>query len=118
MPDFRKWIREGRHPTVAFFNTAKTNATLTGTTTLPTTTTPATVCPDTRKAENAWLSWQRCRRVVDNYPVLSNDREYSDWITKVEQQFEEDQCARMINQNFAETDAKWGPDDKLLYKAQ
>ena len=24
----------------------------------------------------------------------------------------------MIDQNFAETDAKWGPDDKLLYKAQ
>ena len=24
----------------------------------------------------------------------------------------------MIDQNFAETDAKWGPDDKLFYKAQ
>ena len=73
MPDFRKWIDEGRHPTVASFNTAKASSTVTGATTLSTTTTPATVCPDTRGAENAWLSWQQSRRVVDNYPVLSND---------------------------------------------
>ena len=84
MADFRKWIDEGRHPTVASFKAAKTNATLGVTTTLPTTTTTATVCPETRKAENAWLSWQRSRRDVDKYPKISNDREYSDWITKTE----------------------------------
>ena len=107
MADFRKWIDEGRHPTVASFNAAKANATLpAATTTPPTTTTSATVCPDTRNVENAWLSWQCSRRDVDEYAKISNDREYSDWMTKMERQFEEDQCSRMIDDNFAATHAK------------
>ena len=89
MSDFNKWICEGRHPTVASFNASKANPTVT-TSTTTTTTTPVTVCPDTKKAENAWLSWQRCRRDADKYPVLTKDRDYNDWITKMERQFEED----------------------------
>ena len=37
MPDFRKWIREGRHPTAAFFNASKANPTVTTATTTTTT---------------------------------------------------------------------------------
>ena len=36
----------------------------------------------------------------------------------MEQQFEEDRCSRMIDDNFADTDVKWGSDDVLLYKVQ
>ena len=36
----------------------------------------------------------------------------------MERQFEEYRCLRMIDDNFAEADAKWGADDKLLYRAQ
>ena len=36
----------------------------------------------------------------------------------MERQFEEDRCSRMIDDNFADIDVKWGPDDVLLYKAQ
>ena len=116
MSEYRKWIDEGRHPTVASFNASKANATVTPSSTPPTTTT--TVCPDTKKAENAWMGWQRCARKADRYPILEKDRDYNDWFIKVERQFEEDRCARMLDQNFSENDAKWGPDDKLLYKAQ
>ena len=91
MADFRKWILDGRHPNVASATAASNNATLPGATIAPNTTAPpVTVCPDTKKAENAWLSWQRSRRDVDKYPLISNDREYSDWNIKMQRQFEED----------------------------
>ena len=87
------------------------------TTTVNTTALPGTVFPDTKKVEDAWLSWQHCRRDVDKYPVLPNDREHSDWVNFMERQFEEDRCSRMIDDNFVDTDVKWGPDDVLLYTA-
>ena len=74
MSDFEKWIQEGRHPTVASFQASKANAKITAPSTI---TTPATVCPDTKKAENAWLSWQRCTRKVDRYSILTKDRDYN-----------------------------------------
>ena len=91
--DFDDWVDDRRHPTLASAKAAKANPTLTGTTTTPNTTvSPATVCSHTKKVENAWLSWQRSRRDIDKYPKISNDREYSDWIIKMERQFEEDRC--------------------------
>ena len=114
--DFESLKDDGRHPTFASANAAATNAaTLTVPTTVPTT---GTVCPDTKKAEKAWLSWQRSRRDVDKYPILTNDREYSDWKVSMTRQFEEDRCSRMIDDNFVPTMVKYGPDDVLLYKAQ
>ena len=105
--DFKLWRNNGRHPTVASANAASTNAALPGVNTTPNTTAPpATVCPDTKKAENAWLSWQRSRRDVDKYPILPNDREYSDWAVFMAQQFEEDRCSRLIDDNFLDTDVK------------
>ena len=78
--DYDSWIDDGRHPTLASAKAAAANPVLPGTTTAPNTTAPtATICLDTKKAENAWLSWQRSRRDVDKYPILPNDREYSDW---------------------------------------
>ena len=74
--DFRLWKAHGRHPTTASATAAAANATSTS---APTTTPTTTVCADTKKAENAWLSWQRTKRDVEKYPILSNDREYSDW---------------------------------------
>ena len=76
MTDFKKWIRDGCHPNDASAAAASANATLPGATTAPNTTAPtATVCPDTRKAENAWLSWKRSRRDVNKYPIISIDRQ-------------------------------------------
>ena len=117
--DFKLWKHHGRHPTVASATAASANAASPNvTTTANTTAPPATVCPDTKKAENAWLSWQRSRRDVDKYPILPNDREYSDWAVFMKRQFEEDQCSRLIDDNFLDTCVKWGPDDVLLYNAQ
>ena len=36
----------------------------------------------------------------------------------MERQFEEDRCSRLIDNNFADTDVIYGPNDVLLYKAQ
>ena len=77
--DIKKWILDGHHPNVASANAASANATFLGATTTPNTTAPpAIVCPHTKKAENAWLSWKRCKRDVDKSPLISKDREYSD----------------------------------------
>ena len=88
------------------------------TTTTNATATPATICPDTKKAENTWVSWERSRRDHDKYPVLSNDRDYTDWFINIKRQFEGDRCSRVIDDSFKDTDSKWGPDDTLLYKTQ
>ena len=113
--DFKLWKAHGRHPSVASATAAAANTTSTS---VPTTTPTTTVCPDTKNAENAWLSWQRSRRDSDKYPVLNADRNYNDWKISMTRQFEEDRCARMIDDSFLPTCVKWGPDDILLYKAQ
>ena len=64
------------------------------------------------------MSWKRSRRDHDKYPVLSNDCIYTDWFVNIERQFEEDRCSRVVDNSFKDTNAKWGPDDTLLYKAQ
>ena len=113
--DFKLWRDNGRHPNIASANAASVNAALPGvTTTAP----PATVCPNTKKAGNTLLSWQRSRSNVDKFPILPNNREYSDWADSMARQFEADRCSRLIDDSFLDTDVKWGPDDVLLYKAQ
>ena len=117
--DFDDWIDNRCHPTVASAKAASANVALSGTTTTANATaTPATVCSDTKKAENAWMSWQRSKRDQDKYPVLSSDREYTDWFVHIERQFEEDRCSKVIGKSFKKTDVKWGPDDTLLYNTQ
>ena len=64
------------------------------------------------------MSWQRSRRDPEKYPILPNDREYTDWIVLIKHQFEEDRYTRVIGNNFKDTDVKWGADNKLLYKSQ
>ena len=77
--NFDDWIDDGRDLTVASAKIASINAISSGTTTTPTTTAiPAAVCPDTKKAKNAWISWQCSRRDYDKYHILSSDREYTD----------------------------------------
>ena len=85
-------VDDERHPTLVSAKAASANAaSAVITPTAPNTTAPpATVFPDTKKAENAWLSWQRSRRDVDKYPILTNDREYSNWDVFMARQFEED----------------------------
>ena len=91
------------------------NAASSGTTTANATATPAAVCPETKKVENARMSWQRSRRDHEKYSVLPNNREYTDWCVFIKRQFKEDRCSRVIDDSFKDTDAKWGPDDTLLY---
>ena len=117
--DFDDWIDNGHHSIVAFAKAASTNAASSGnTTTTNATATSATVCPDTKKTENVWMSWQRSRRDCDKYPVLSSNREYTDWFINIERQFEEDRYSRVIDNSFTDAMVKWGPDDTLLYKAK
>ena len=110
--DFELWIDQGCHSTTASADPAL--SVTTANTTIP----PAKVCPDTKKAENAWMSWQRSRRDHEKYPVLPNNREYTDWYVLIKRQFEEDRCTRVIDDSFKDTMIKWGPDDTLLYNAQ
>ena len=49
--DYKLWKNQGCHPT-----TASANAVSSGTS-ANATASPAAVCPDTKKAENAWMSW-------------------------------------------------------------
>ena len=103
--DFRLWKRNGHHPSVTSATAAATNAASSNANTTTNTNAPTvTVCADTKKAENAWLSWQRTKRDVEKYPILSNDREYSDWSIFMSRQFEADRCSRMIDDNFVDTD--------------
>ena len=99
--DFKLWIDNKCHPTVA-----SANATLSGTATTNTTATLAVVCPDTKKAENAWMSWQRSRRDHEKYAVLPNKGEYTDWIVLINRQFEEDRCTRVIDDSFKDSMVK------------
>ena len=89
--DFKLWIDHGSHPTVASAKAASANAASPGiTTTANATATPTTVCPDTKKAENVQMSWQRSRRDIDKYYVLSNDCEYTNQYVNIKRQFEGD----------------------------
>ena len=104
--DFELWIDNGCHHTTASIKAVSANAASSGTTTANATVTPAAVCPETKKVEDAWMSWQRSRKDHENYPLLPNDCEYTDWYILIKRQFEENRCSRVINDSFKDTDAK------------
>ena len=91
-------------------NNANTNTTLQATNaTGPTS--------QTKLEEDAWLSWRRSKQDETSYPVLENDREYSDWIIKTKRWFTSEECFRMIDPNFYQNQVNAGS-DTLLFKAQ
>ena len=111
--DFKTWRDQGRHPNIASFNTLSSSNT-TNTTAPPAT----TVAPEIKTLEDAWMSWQRSRRDPEKYPILPNNRKYTDWIILIKRQFEADRCTRVIDDSFKDIDVKCGAVDIALYKAQ
>ena len=111
--DFKTWRDQGRHPNIASFNTLSSSNT-TNTTAPPAT----TVAPEIKTLEDAWMSWQRSRRDPEKYPILPNNRKYTDWIILIKRQFEADRCTRVIDDSFKDIDVKWGANDTILYKSQ
>ena len=99
--DFKTWRDQGRHLNIASFN-----ALLSGNTTNTTPPPATTVASEIKKAEDVWMSWQRSRRDTEKYPILPNDRKYTDWITLIKHQFEADRCTRVIDDSFKDIDFK------------
>ena len=111
--DFKTWRDQGCHPNIASFN-----ALLSGITTNATAPPATTVAPGIKKAEDAWMSWQRSRRNPEKYPILPSNCEYTDWIILIKCQFKADRYTRMIDDSFKDIDVKWEASDTLLYKSQ
>ena len=70
---FKTWRRQGCHPSTASYTVS-----LAGSTMNTTASTGPVVIPDIKKAEGAWMSWQRSKRDPEKYPILQNDRDYTD----------------------------------------
>ena len=52
------------------------------------------------------------------YPILENNRDYTDWIIKITCQFKSKECERVIDVNCKEINVVGGDADITLYKAQ
>lgn len=100
--DFKKLRSRGRHHTAAFYAALLAGATNTTTSTATTT----VVAPKIKVAEDAWLSWQQSKRNADKYPILQNDREYTNCIVITKQQFEAERCTRVITDTFTKFNVK------------
>ena len=88
--DFKKWRSQERHPsTTAHISSHASNTT--------TTSTASVIISTTEKAEDAWLSWQPGMQDSTVYPILENDRNYTDWIINIKRQFKSKRCKRVIN---------------------
>ena len=101
---------QGRHSSTTVHTTAQA-----GNTTTPPT--AQVVFFATKKAEDAWLSWQCGKQDPTIYPILENDRGYADWIINTELRFKSERCERMIDGNFLDNMVV-GNADIALYKAQ
>ena len=64
------------------------------------------------------MSWQRSKQDTEKYPILQNDRDYTDQIINIKHQSEADRCTSVIGDTFKETMVKFEPTDTELYKAQ
>ena len=51
------------------------------------------------------------------YPILENDRDYTDWIINIKRRFKSKRCKRVIDANFLDNIVV-GDADVSLYKAQ
>ena len=95
--DFRAWIRKGKPSG----NTSPIPPPATATTTP---TTPATNNTDVPYVKNiqdeTLMNWNRAKRSTSNYPVLTNDREYTTWYIKMNRQITLDRILRIIDTNF------------------
>ena len=67
----------------------------------------------TKIADYALISWRRGRRDPKQYEVLVNDVQYTDWIIKIDRQFKNNKCLRMIQQSFQAGRVKSGLDSIL-----
>ena len=91
--DFKKWRSQGRHSSTTIFTAAQV-----GNTTTPPT--APVVVSATKKVEDAWLSWQCGKKDPTMYPILENDRNYTDWIINTKQRFRSERCPQVIDANF------------------
>ena len=76
------------------------------------------VIPNIKKADDAWMSWQRSKQDTEKYPILQNNRDYTDWSINIKRQFDADRCTRMIDDSSKKTMVTFGPANTELYKAQ
>ena len=98
--DFRKWESNGYPQSTEVLNAAcasntanASNATLNATNT----TVPASI---TELEEDVWLSWRWSKQDETVYPLLENDRMYTDWIVKFKRKITSKEMFRMIDPNF------------------
>lgn len=93
MEDFEDWI-DHNHP--------KSNVAYAGSLAGNTTTTLRETAPisATKKAEDAWMSWQHGKQDPTLYPILENDGDYTDWIINITRQFKSKRCNRVIDSSF------------------
>ena len=64
-----------------------------------------------------YLSWRRSKQDETFYPVLENDRGYTNWIIKTKRWFTSEEYFRMINPIFHKNQINPGL-DILLFEAQ
>ena len=66
--------------------------------------------------EDASLSWRQSKQDKNLYPILENDRVYTEWIIKTKRWFVSEECDRMIDPNFQDNQVNGGA-ETLLFEA-
>ena len=112
--EFRKWKRRGYSLSTATYNASQAGNSSNTTSQTSNVTTPVS---KTKLERDAYLSWRQSKQDKTLYPILENDREYTEWIIKTRRRFISEECDMMINPNFQDNQVNGGA-DTLLFEAQ
>ena len=114
--DFRKLKSKGFPLSTDAYNVLQTGNSFSTNTNLQTSNATAPIAQN-KLEDDTYLSWRRSKQDETSYPVLENDRLYTDLIVKTKCKFTSEEMYRMIDPNFHKNQINAGS-DTLLFEAQ